>query len=202
MAAQGRIKWSGKVTWPYSHVSKLSSLLVDEIMTTSALAAAAATVLFAFAMTHAGLTDLTTNKIRNSLVLLLLLGYGVLAPLAGFTAYEIGWSIGVALAVLLFAFILFAMGWIGGGDAKLVAVTALWFGANNTLGYLLCMALLGGVFALTIQLFRMQPLPERLLSKPWIAQLHASGAKMPYGVAMALAALIMFPSTSWITAIF
>jgi prepilin peptidase CpaA len=202
MAAQGRIKWSGKVTWPYSHVSKLSSLLVDEIMTTSALAAAAATVLFAFAMTHAGLTDLTTNKIRNSLVLLLLLGYGVLAPLAGFTAYEIGWNIAVALGVLLFAFMLFAMGWIGGGDAKLAAVTALWFGANNTLGYLLCMALLGGVFALTIQLFRMLPLPERLVSKPWIVRLHASGAKMPYGVAMALAALVVFPSTSWMTAIF
>ena len=176
-------------------------MLVGAIMTTPALAAAAATILFAFAMMHAGLTDLTTNKIRNSLVLLLLFAYGVLAPLAGFTVYEIGWSIAVALGVLLFAFILFAMGWIGGGDAKLAAVTALWFGANNTLAYFLCMALLGGLFALIIQLFRMQPLPERLLSKPWIVQLHR-GAKMPYGVAMALAAFVVFPSTSWMTPIF
>jgi len=191
-----------KGTSPYWHASKLSSLLVNAIMTTSALAAAAATLLFAFAMMHAGLSDLTTNKIRNSLVLLLLLAYGVLAPLAGFTAYEIGWSIAVALGVLLFGFILFAMGWIGGGDAKLAAVTALWFGTDNTLAYLLCMALLGGVFALAIHLFRMRPLPERLVRKPWIVRLHASGAKMPYGVAMALAALVVFPSTSWMTVIF
>lgn len=171
-------------------------------MTTSAFAAAAATLLFAFAMMHAGLSDLTTNKIRNGLVLLLLLAYVVLAPLAGFAAYEIGWSIAVALGVLLFAFILFAVGWIGGGDAKLAAVTALWFGADNTLAYLLSMALLGGVFALTIYLFRMRPLPERLLRKPWIVRLHANGAKMPYGVAMALAAFVVFPSTPWVTVLF
>ena len=188
--------------WPYWYVSKLSSLLVDALMTTSSLATAAAQLLFAFAMMYAGLTDLTTNKIRNGLVLLLLLAYGVLAPLAGFAAYEIGWSVAVALGVLLVAFILFAMGWIGGGDAKLVAVTALWFGADNTLPYLLYMALLGGVFALAIHLFRMGPLPERLMRKPWIVRLHASGAQMPYGVAMALAAFVVFPSTSWMTVIF
>jgi prepilin peptidase CpaA len=43
----------------------------------------------------------------------------VLAPFAGLTAYEIEWSAAVAAAVLLFAFILFALGWIGGRDAKL-----------------------------------------------------------------------------------
>jgi prepilin peptidase CpaA len=49
----------------------------------------------------------------------------VLAPFAGFTAYEIEWSAAVAAAVLLFAFIVFALGWIGGEDAKLCLGFAL-----------------------------------------------------------------------------
>ena len=78
-------------------------------MTISALAASAAMFIFACTMVYAGVTDLTTNKIRNGLVLIFLLAYAVLAPFAGFTVYEIGWSAAVAAGVLLFAFIFFTL---------------------------------------------------------------------------------------------
>jgi prepilin peptidase CpaA len=71
-------------------------------MTISTFAAPLAPVVFAFTMVYAGLTDLTTMKIRNSLVLLFLLAYAVLAPLLGFAAYDIGWSAVVAAGVLVF----------------------------------------------------------------------------------------------------
>src|SRR5476651_80801 len=112
-------------------------------MTISALTAPAGMLVFAFTMVYAGLTDLTTMKIRNGLVLLFLLAYVVLAPLAGFTVYEIGWSAAVAAGVFVFALIFFALGWIGGGDAKLATVTALWFGTDHTAAYLIYTALLG-----------------------------------------------------------
>lgn len=171
-------------------------------MTISALAASAAMFIFAFTMVYAGVTDLTTNKIRNGLVLIFLLAYAVLAPFAGFTAYEIGWSAAVAAGVLLFAFIFFALGWIGGGDAKLAAVTALWFGADHTPAYLIYMTLLGGAFTLAILQFRVLTLPACLQNRSWISRLHSRGSGIPYGVAMALAALVVFPETRWMTAMF
>jgi prepilin peptidase CpaA len=158
--------------------------------------------IFAFTMVYAGVTDLTTNKIRNGLVLIFLLAYAVLAPFAGFTVYEIGWSAAVAAGVLLFAFIFFTLGWIGGGDAKLAAVTALWFGADHTPAYLIYTTLLGGAFTLAILQFRVLTLPACLQNRSWISRLHSRGSSIPYGVAMALAALVVFPETRWMTAMF
>jgi prepilin peptidase CpaA len=171
-------------------------------MTISALTAPAGTLVFAFTMVYAGLSDLTTMKIRNGLVLLFLLAYAVLAPFAGFTVYEIGWSAAVAAGVFVVALIFFALGWIGGGDAKLATVTALWFGADHTAAYLVYTALLGGAFTLGLLQFRTLMLPPWLHNIPWIARLHSKGTGVPYGVTMALAALIVFPQTRWMTAIF
>lgn len=168
-------------------------------MTIPTLALLSATILFAVTMVHAGVMDLTTLKIRNSLVLLLLGAYAVLAPLAGFAVQEIGLSAAVAAGVLVFSFLLFTFGWIGGGDAKLAAVTALWFGAEHTPAYLVQTALLGGVFALALLQFRALALPAFLASRTWVVRLHSSGAGVPYGVAMAVAALAVFPHTRWMT---
>lgn len=159
-------------------------------------------IIFALTMVCAALTDLLARKIRNSLVLLFLLAYAVLAPLAGFPAYEIVWSFAVALAVLLLAFALFSLGLIGGGDAKLAAVTSLWFGTYHTFPYLTYTTLLGAAFALTILLFRKFPLPAGLQNGGWVAQLHSRGTAMPYGVPMALAALVVLPATRWMTTVF
>jgi prepilin peptidase CpaA len=169
-------------------------------MTVSVLTAPAGMVVFAFTMVYAGLTDVTTMKIRNRLVVPFFLAYVVLAPLAGFSLAEIGWSFAVAAGVLVLAFGCFAVGWIGGGDAKLLAVTALWFGADHTAAYLLVTALLGGAFTLGVLLFRMQALPAWLPDGSWIARLHAEQAGVPYGVAMALAGLVVFPATPWMIA--
>jgi prepilin peptidase CpaA len=166
-------------------------------MTTSVLSAVTAMAVFAFAMLYAGLTDLTKREISNRLVLLLLIAYAILAPFAGFPAYEIGWSFVAALGVLLGAIALFALGLIGGGDAKLAAVTALWLGADHTLAYLLYAALLGGAFALGVLGFRGLPLPSALHSRGWIGRLHARGTGVPYGVTMVMAALLVFPATRW-----
>jgi prepilin peptidase CpaA len=171
-------------------------------MTISALVSPAATCIFAFTMVRAGLMDLTTYKIRNGLVLVLLLAYAALAPFAGFVGNEIGWSVVVAAGVLLFAVIFFAFGWIGGGDGKLAAVTALWFGAAHTPAYLMLTALFGGALTLALLQFRGLTLPARLRETPWIAQLHSGNFGVPMGVAMAAAGLVVFPQTRWMAAIF
>ena len=67
---------------------------------------------------------------------------------------------GAGAAVLAGAFVCFAFGWIGGGDAKLAAVTALWLGFGHLADYLVYASLLGGVLTIVIIQFRALPLPQ------------------------------------------
>jgi prepilin peptidase CpaA len=173
------------------------------IMTTtvSTIASAAGLLLFVFAMLSAAVSDLTTYKIRNKLILTLLLAYLVVAPIAGIPDHEIARSVAVAFLALLISFALFAAGWIGGGDAKLATVTTLWLGADNAFAYLVLLSLLGGVLAVIVYLCRTSLFPERLAKIGWIARLRArtDGVELPYGVAITLAGLGVLPSTPWMS---
>jgi prepilin peptidase CpaA len=102
-----------------------------------------------------------------------------------------------AAAVLAVAFLFFSQGWIGGGDAKLAAATALWFGFDHLLDYLIYASLFGGVLTLAILQFRKLPLPRVLSRQGWILRLHDSAAGIPYGIALAAAALTVYPKTGW-----
>jgi prepilin peptidase CpaA len=169
--------------------------------TMSALAATAGLLLFVFAMLSAAISDLTTYKIRNNLILTLLLAYLAFAPIVGIAWPEIVRSTAVAGLVLFLSLGLFAAGWLGGGDAKLATVTTLWLGADNAFAYFLFVSLLGGVLAAIVYFCRSWPLPEQLANTAWIVRLRARarGAELPYGVAITLASLCVLPSTPWMT---
>nr|WP_052002747.1 prepilin peptidase [Microvirga sp. BSC39] len=163
----------------------------------SAIAAQAASAGFIAAVSWAGAMDLVTMKIRNSLVLILLGLFALLAPLAGWSITEIGLSAAVASAMLVGTFTLFAFGWIGGGDAKLAPVVALWLGADNASLYLIYSAIFGGVLTLALLQFRVMLLPAFCLNISWVARLHDRKTGVPYGVAIASAALFVYPSSHW-----
>ena len=148
-------------------------------MTIFALTAPAAMFVFAFTMVQAGLSDLTTMKIRNALVLLFLLAFVVLAPFAGFTLPEIGWSVAAAAGVLVCTFAFFALGWMGGGDAKFAAVTVLWLGADHTAIYLIYAAFFGGVLTLGLLLLRTSILTAWLGNSSWVARLLPHSPAFP-----------------------
>lgn len=167
-------------------------------MTLSAIASWAGVVIFPLAMVYAGLMDLVTLKIKNALVLALGAAWLVLAPLAGFGLTELGLHLAVALGVFVVVFVFFALGWIGGGDAKLAAVTALWFEPDHALLYFIYASFIGGLLTLAILQMRSRILPPALYRIPWIARLHDAKAGVPYGAAMAPAALIVFPETAWL----
>jgi prepilin peptidase CpaA len=103
--------------------------------------------------------------------------------------------------VLAVAFGFFARGWIGGGDAKLAAATALWFGFDHLLEYLLYASLFGGALTLLLLQFRALPLPAMLATQEWVQRLHRKDGGVPYGIALAAAALIVYPDTAWMKAI-
>lgn len=158
-------------------------------------------LLFPALMAFAAASDLFTMTISNRISLLLIAGFLVLASFGGMSVQTILVHFGAGLAVLSIAFGCFAMGWIGGGDAKLAAATALWFGFEHLMPYLLYASLAGGALTLLILQFRQWPLPRILLSQPWLLRLHDKSGGVPYGIALAIGALIIYPETEWMKAV-
>ncbi len=153
-------------------------------------------LLFPALMAFAASSDLLTMTISNRLSLGLVAGFLVLALITGMGLSEIAMHFAAGGVVLVFAFICFARGWIGGGDAKLAAATALWLGFSLLMPYLIYASLLGGVLTLAIIRFRIIALPEWMARQPWIARLHEVDAGVPYGIALAIAALLVYPDSA------
>jgi prepilin peptidase CpaA len=156
--------------------------------------------IFPGAMAFAAASDLLTMKISNRLSLGLAVAFFPVAFLIGMPLADIGYHVGASALVLGVCFSFFAMGWIGGGDAKLAAATALWLGFAHLSQYLLLAAILGGVLTLTLLVLRRYPLPLSLVGTRWIERLHAPGTGVPYGIALAAAALLVYPKTQFIQA--
>src|SRR5215475_8790967 len=93
--------------------------------------------LFPAMMAFAASSDLLTMTISNRVSLILVGGFFALALITGLSMTDVLWHLAAAATVLLVAFGFFARGWIGGGDAKLAAATALWLGFDHLLPYLL-----------------------------------------------------------------
>jgi len=157
--------------------------------------------LFPALMAFAASSDLLTMTIANRVSLVLIGGFVLLAGLVGLSAADMLSHAGAAAAVLAAAFACFACGWIGGGDAKLAAATALWLGFGHLFDYLVYASLLGGVLTLLIVQFRHLPLPHILIGRDWAERLHRQGGGVPYGIALAAAALLIYPQTEWMTAL-
>jgi prepilin peptidase CpaA len=145
--------------------------------------------------------DLLTFTIPNRLCLALALGYLLFAALLGVPAADILLNISCALVILAIAFVMFSLGWIGGGDAKLAAATAAWLGWTAILDYGLAAALFGGVLTLVILGARMAPLPAAFGRIGWLARLHNASAGVPYGIALAAAGLMQYPNSPIWTAV-
>lgn len=155
-----------------------------------------AVLFFPFAMAFAASSDLLTMKISNKLVLIVVGGFFVLALIVNLPLQQLAMHIACAVVVLVVAFIMFALRFIGGGDAKLAAATTLWLGFGLTLPYLVYAALLGGVLTLLILALRQLPLMPVLARYEWVARLHDGKAGIPYGIALAIAGMVTYSNSA------
>jgi prepilin peptidase CpaA len=153
--------------------------------------------LFPATMAFAAASDLLTMTIANRISLILIAGFAVVAVLGGLSGAVLLSHLAAGTAVLAVAFLCFACRWIGGGDAKLAAATALWLGFGNLFDYLIYTSILGGALTLLIIFFRTIPLPPVLVGSQWAERLHRHDAGIPYGIALAAAALIVYPQSEW-----
>jgi prepilin peptidase CpaA len=133
----------------------------------------------------AGFCDATRFTIPNWPAIIIVALFPVAALLAGFGWAEAGNHLLAGLLALLFAMALFAPGWIGGGDGKLFAAAALWFGWPGLIVLLVHTALVGGALVLVLLALRLA-LPALGVSAERLAGTAlAPAAQVPYAIAIA-----------------
>jgi prepilin peptidase CpaA len=152
-------------------------------------------VLFPAAMAFSASSDLFSMTISNRANIVLALAYPLLALSVGVPVGAIAANVACGVVVLLVTFTMFTRGWIGGGDAKLAAATAPWLGWALMLEYGVLTSLLGGALTLAILFSRRAPLPNWAARLDWVARLHHPGNGVPYGIALAVAGLALYPSS-------
>ncbi|MGI9423111.1 MAG: A24 family peptidase [Hyphomicrobiaceae bacterium] len=154
-------------------------------------------LLFPAFMALAAMLDLFTMTIPNRISLFLVAAFCVVAPVTGMGWEQFAIHFGVGAAVLVAGFLLFALGFLGGGDAKLLAAASLWIGYHDLLSYLVIVAQFGAVLAIAILVYRRMIPAHVIPNQAWTERLHNKKQGIPYGIALACGALWVFPQTEW-----
>ncbi|WP_439470849.1 A24 family peptidase [Brevundimonas sp.] len=143
----------------------------------------------------AGLKDLTTMKIPNWVSLALVVTFPIAAIAVGLPLETVAISVGVSVVALFVGAGMFALNWIGGGDAKVMAASCLWLGVQGSGMFVLWTALVGGLFCLFLLFARFHSRPYLLGAPGWVVQLMEPRGAIPYGVAICAGALLAWPSS-------
>lgn len=145
--------------------------------------------LFAGLLVFAAASDVATMKIPNWISIALAAAYPIYAIATGAGWTTIAWHFAFGAAILVIGFLLFQIGVMGGGDAKLIAAAAVWTGVSSFAMFALWTALAGGLLALVLMFVRkgMQPSEAR---PAFINRLLKPRGGVPYGVAIAAGGLV------------
>ena len=144
----------------------------------------------------AGLKDLTSMTIPNWISALLVVGFFPVAFLMGLPLMQVAAHAGVALLALFVTAGMFALRWIGGGDAKLTAAACMWLGLSGSGMFLLWTGLMGGLFCLFLIFARARAQFALPVGAPgWVVRLMEPKGDIPYGVAICAGALMAWPAS-------
>ena len=157
---------------------------------------AAIFVVFPLLMAVAAFSDMFSMTIPNRVSVILFAAFLVIAPFAGLGMVQIGWHVAAGFIVLGVCFALFALNVMGGGDAKILAASAVWFGYNlDLLAYIATVCIYGGFLTFFVLILRANQ--QTLMALPLPIPLHFFDSKkgVPYAIAIGLAALTCYPDS-------
>ncbi len=153
-------------------------------------------IVFLGLSTYATYSDVARYRIANWISLAILADFIFIAAIAGLSGAVDPWLVaerlGAGAVMLIVGFALFAAGVFGGGDAKLIAASALWFGWSGLFRYVVLVALIGGLLALIILGLRRFARNPAGSGPEWLNKLRSGDHGIPYGVAIAAASWLMF----------
>ena len=143
----------------------------------------------------AALRDLTSYTIPNWISLALLTAFPVAAFVVGLSWQEVLMGYLAGLGFLVLGFTLFVLRWFGGGDAKLLAASAVWMGFEQALPFMAYVCVGGGALALAILTARKTAGPLAHMGPAWWQKLLEDKGPVPYGLAICAGALFLFTQT-------
>lgn len=163
----------------------------------AALPVGLSAVVFPALMIVAGAGDVLSMRIPNWLTVLIAASFLPLALWAGLPPAALMIHLATGVAALAGGFLLFSLGVIGGGDAKLLAAGACWFGYPGVLAFLIYTALAGGVLALAVSLWSAVNLEAEFHGLDRLGIFRRIKPDVPYGFALAAGAILASPSFAW-----
>ena len=147
-------------------------------------------------MVFAAVSDMLSMTIANRVSLILVGAFLVLAPMTGMDLTQYGSHIAVFAVTLSVTFALFAIGGMGGGDAKLLAATSVWMGIGMPLvAYLVYASVFGGVLTVLILSYRSSAFHTFFGRNLFLRQFADDRKGIPYGIALGIGGLLAFPDS-------
>jgi len=138
--------------------------------------------------------DATTMTIPNWVSLLVLGSFFVLLPFVWQGGANFGEHMASGLILFVLGFFLFAMGWLGGGDAKLMAAIAVWWTFPDLLVFVGYTTVAGGILGIFVLAGR-KYVPAQIITLPWMHKMFREETHIPYGLALAVGALATLPQS-------
>lgn len=150
-------------------------------------------VLYAVLVLYSAWSDAKSLRIPNWTSLSLMGVFAIAVLVNGMGLDIITWHLAAGVLTLVLGIVLFALGYFGGGDAKLLAACALWVGWDNLVAFIFAVVLVGGVLSLLVILLR----KGLGLWPDWLVKsaegLFTPDKAVPYGIAIAAGAMIVLP---------
>ncbi len=147
-------------------------------------------------------TDFKGYRISNTVSVIIVASFAVAFGITYLTGQnEIIFSswqshLGSFFIVLIITMAMFAFKALGAGDSKMASAVALWLGWGGMVPFLFYMALMGGILAgVSIFLKKKKPLKQPLpvpFQNTWLESAQSGTNKVPYGIAIAVGALVAF----------
>ena len=100
---------------------------------------------------HAAWIDLREYKIRSELILGLAGLFMLYVLVTGHWA-DLKWDLAFAALMFVVLLVFYGLGWMGGGDVKILAVAFLWTGLSGAFAFAIFLALFSGAHALAAKL--------------------------------------------------
>jgi len=148
---------------------------------------------FAALLVYAAGSDVARLTIPNWVSIAMTAAFPPAALALGVPLGEIGMHLLFGVAVLAVGFFLFQANVIGGGDAKLLAATAVWTGFAAFMPFMFWTAVAGGVMALFMLAAR-HLVKQAETNPPFVNRLLEHKGGIPYGVAIMAGGLMAIPA--------
>jgi prepilin peptidase CpaA len=146
-------------------------------------------------MILAATSDVLSRRIPNRLTMLVAVSFVVMALTGGIPHVVILMHVCAGLGLLIVGYALFLCGWLGGGDAKLLAAAGLWLGVSKLAAFLALTVFAGGILALAVLTWSLIVFDAEVKDSPLSRRVGWIKPTLPYGYAISAGALLAFSQT-------